>query len=54
MKIALISKNKLGFSLRTCSKPSPNSPIASLVDQWDRSDKMMISWLINAVIKDIG
>jgi len=25
-----------------------------LVGQWDRCDKMVISWLLNAVIKDIG
>ena len=28
--------------------------MASLADHWDRCDKMVISWLINAVIKDIG
>jgi len=54
MEIALISKNKLGFVLGTCTKPGPSSPLASLADQWDRCDKMVISWLINAVAKDIG
>ena len=54
MEIALISKSKLGFVLGTCNKPSPDSPMASLADQWDRCDKMVISWLINAVVKDIG
>ena len=54
MEIALISKNKLGFVLETCSKPILGSPMASLADKWDRCDKMVISWLINAVVKDIG
>jgi len=54
MEIALISKNKLGFVLGTCTKPGPDSPMASLADHWDRCDKMVISWLINAVVKDIG
>jgi len=54
MEIALISKNKLGFVLETCSKPILGSPMASLADKWDQCDKMVISWLINAVVKDIG
>ena len=54
MEIALISKNKLGVVLRTCTKPGPNSPMAPLANQWDRCDKMVISWLLNAVAKDIG
>ena len=51
MEIALIAKNKLGFVLGDCSKPSGPSPLAA---QWDRCDKMVISYLINAVIKDVG
>ena len=51
MEVALTAKNKLGFVLGTCSKPSPSSPLAA---HWDRCDKMVISWLINTVIKDIG
>ena len=51
MEVALIAKNKLGFVLGNCTKPTANSPLAG---QWDRCDKMVISWLLNAVIKDIG
>ena len=54
MEIAFISKNKLGFVLGTCIKPAPDSPMAVLADHWDRCDKMVISWLINLVTKDIG
>ena len=54
MEIALISKNKLGFVLETCTKLAPTSSMAALVDHWDRCDKMVISWLINSVTKDIG
>ena len=43
MEITLTSKNKLGFVLGICSKPSPNSPTASLADLWDKCDKMVIS-----------
>ena len=50
MKIALISKNILEFVLRTCTKPDPPSPMASLANQWHRGDKMVISWLTNAII----
>jgi len=51
MEVALIAKNKLGFALGTCAKPSVGSPLAG---HWDRCDKMVISWIMNAVIKDIG
>jgi len=51
VEIALISKNKLGFVLGTCTKPSPTSPMDALADHWDRCDKMVISWLINSVTK---
>jgi len=51
MEVALIAKNKLGFVLGDCTRPLPLSPLAG---QWDRCDKMVISWLLNAVIKDIG
>jgi len=46
MENALISKNKLGFVLGTCTKPGPNSQMAPLADQWDRCDKMVIFWLL--------
>lgn len=51
MEVALIAKNKLGFVLGNCVKPASTSPLAA---QWDRCDKMVISWLINVVVKDIG
>jgi len=51
VEVALIAKNKLGFVLRDCTKPSTTSPLAA---QWDRCDKMIISWLLNAAVKDIG
>ena len=54
MKIALISKNKLGLVLGTCTQPGPTSRMATLADHWDRCHKMVISWLINSVTKDIG
>ena len=50
MKVALIAKNKLGFVLGDWSKPSTTSPLTA---QRDRCDKMVTSWLINAIIKDI-
>jgi len=49
MEVALIAKNKLGFALGTCTKPD-----GLLAGQWDRYDKMVLSWIINAIIKDIG
>ena len=49
MAVALIAKNKLGFVLGECTKPA-----ASALAAWlDRCDKMVISWHLNAVIKDI-
>jgi len=49
--MALIAKNKLGFVLGTCSRPEATSP---LFNQWDRCDKMVISWLHHAVEKGIS
>uniref|UniRef100_A0A7C8Z3N9 Retrotransposon Copia-like N-terminal domain-containing protein n=1 Tax=Opuntia streptacantha TaxID=393608 RepID=A0A7C8Z3N9_OPUST len=51
IEIALIAKNKLGFVLGTCTKPEATSPLLS---QWDRCDKMVISWLLHAVEKKIA
>jgi len=51
VEIALIAKNKLGFVLGTCSRPDTTSP---LYNQWDRCDKMVISWLLHAVEKRIS
>ena len=51
MEIALIAKNKLGFILGTYSKPDISSP---LLNQWNRCDNMVISWLLHAVEKRIS
>ena len=51
MEIALIAKNKVGFVLGTCSQPGLTSP---LFPQWDRCDKMAISWLLHAVENSIS
>jgi len=51
IEIALIAKNKLGFVLRTCSKPDAASPLLS---QWDRCDKIVTSWLLHAMEKRIS
>jgi len=51
IEIALITKNKLGFVLRTCSQPGLRSP---LFPQWDRCDKMIDSWLLHAMEKNIS
>jgi len=51
IEIALIAKNKIGFVRGTYKKPNLDSPLAN---QWERRDKMIISWLINSVIKTIS
>jgi len=51
MEVALIAKNKLSFVLGDCDRPPSISPLAT---QWDRCDKMVISWLLNSVVKEIG
>ena len=50
MEIALVAKNKLGFVLGQCAKPTADNLIA----HWERCDKMVLSWIMNAVVKDIG
>ena len=50
MEIALVAKNKLGFVLGHCVKPTA----VNLLSHWERCDKMVLSWIMNAVIKDIG
>ena len=50
MEIALIAKNKLGFVLGTTARPEA----AALQNQWNRCDKMVISWILNAVEKKIS
>lgn len=51
MKIALTSKNKLGFVdgtfVRTARAPD-------LINAWDRCNAVVLSWLINSVDKEIS
>lgn len=49
--IALSARNKLGFIDGKMEKPSADSP---LHDQWMRCNDMVISWILNALIKDIA
>ena len=50
MEIALVAKNKLGFVLGYCAKPTS----ANLLAHWERCDKIVLSWIMNAVVKDIA
>jgi len=50
MEIALIAKNKLGFVLGTTAPPEAEP----LQNQWNRCDKMAISWTLHAVKKRIS
>ena len=50
MEIALVAKNKLGFVQGECARPTA----ANLLAHWERCDKMVLSWIMNVVIKDIG
>ena len=48
-EIALVAKNKQGFILGHCVKPTA----VNLVAHWERCDEMVLSWIMNAIIKDI-
>lgn len=50
-EISLIAKNKLGFVTGTCKKPSDDE---SLIAQWERSNNLVISWLIHSIEPDIS
>src|SRR5688572_27590462 len=50
IKIALKTKVKLGFITGQCTRPTQ----ASLSNQWDKCDNMMISWLLNCMISDLS
>ncbi|KAB1117854.1 hypothetical protein F6X68_33165, partial [Micromonospora sp. AMSO12t] len=50
MKIALGTKNKLGFIDGKLEIPSENS---GNFEQWKRVDCMIISWILNSISKDI-
>ena len=45
-----MAKNKLGFVLGHCAKPTA----MNLLAHWERCDKMVLSWIMNVVVKDIG
>ncbi|KMT19003.1 hypothetical protein BVRB_2g030990 [Beta vulgaris subsp. vulgaris] len=49
--ISLKAKNKLGLVARKCPKPNSSSPN---LNQWERCDNMVISWLIHSMTKDIA
>lgn len=49
-ELALRGRNKLGFVLGTCTKPTNNENKAQL---WDRADDVVQSWLLASVSKSI-
>lgn len=49
--IALSAKKKLGFINGVCKAPDLN---AANYEQWSCCNDMVISWLLNALTKDIG
>ncbi|KAL5572020.1 hypothetical protein UlMin_021617 [Ulmus minor] len=51
MSMALIAKNKIGFVDRSISRPEDDD---SLLSFWFRCNNMVMSWILNAVSKDIA
>ncbi|GAB4854274.1 hypothetical protein Ancab_039721 [Ancistrocladus abbreviatus] len=51
MLIALSAKNKIGFVDGSCSRPEEG---ASSTRHWDRCNDMVISWILNALAKEIA
>ncbi|KAL0395915.1 UNVERIFIED_CONTAM: putative pumilio21 [Sesamum calycinum] len=51
VKRALGAKMKLGFITGTCKKPSGDP---ELNEQWTRVDCMVVSWLLNAMTKNVS
>ncbi|KAL5578965.1 hypothetical protein UlMin_011407 [Ulmus minor] len=49
--MALIAKNKIGFVDRSISRPEDDD---SLLSFWFRCNNMVMSWILNAVSKDIA
>ena len=51
MCIALIAKNKIGFVNGTIDKPEDDDHLLAF---WFRYNNMVMSWILNAVTKDIA
>ncbi|XP_077249339.1 uncharacterized protein LOC143888828 [Tasmannia lanceolata] len=51
MSIALIAKNKIGFVDGTITKPAPSD---FSFTSWTRCNTMVLSWLINAITRDLA
>ncbi|KAL2243648.1 UNVERIFIED_CONTAM: Retrovirus-related Pol polyprotein from transposon RE1 [Sesamum indicum] len=51
IKFALGAKQKVGFVDGTCQKPTDD---VNAIEQWQKSDSMVISWIINSMSKDIA
>lgn len=51
MIMALVAKNKLGFADQTIQRPSSDD---LLYGSWMRCNSMVISWILNSVVKEIS
>ncbi|KAL0320386.1 UNVERIFIED_CONTAM: hypothetical protein Sradi_5300100 [Sesamum radiatum] len=51
IKLALGAKQKLGFIDGTCQKLTKNK---DEIEQWERVDCMVVSWLLNSISKEIA
>ncbi|XP_073138578.1 uncharacterized protein [Henckelia pumila] len=51
MTMELTTKNKLGFIDRTIRQPPPDD---LLFGSWIRCNSMVLSWILNSVMRDIG
>nr|GEY03384.1 hypothetical protein [Tanacetum cinerariifolium] len=52
MKLAISTRNKTGFIDGSCVK-SPYTNSAALFNQWERSNSIVLSWLLNSVSEDL-
>ncbi|KAL0355837.1 UNVERIFIED_CONTAM: Copia protein [Sesamum radiatum] len=51
IKFALGAKQKLGFIDGSCPKPTDDK---NEIEQWQRTDCMVVSWILNSISKDIA